>query len=517
MSRDEPLPDPPPESLAAVLDRTADELEEVLAEAEAAHEEYVRACADRPHKRFDAVSDEVRHRRTHVGLYAAGLLVHHLRSEAAGAAEHFPELDASGAHRPPRPSSDDPAVVSKWWRRLDEEEREDIIAHSPSWVGQADGLPCLARHRANMVVLEAEIDRRVALAEPGGLPDGEEPTEEELRDLRGLLKLRALLDPASQADEHDQDSVHSKGLEERTIAALEKVTTPLHERFLYLLDANTYPLKTAIVFGDLDSADHLVFHVPGATTTVDLRLFREGTWMSNLRSEAAKYTTGPDRVAVVDWIGYHAPYDIAVRKALGDSGLPLLMPGQAADEQYARDAAPDLVRCAKGLRVLTGDATWFVASGHSYGGSVVGLALSQTDVFDAAMVSGCPGLFTGDLRTLHVPRGHFFVAASPGDVVPLLGIFGGQVLQIPGIQFISPYARPFTQPDGTRGILLPTFGHETYYNVGTATLQAFAAITARALDKVKTTTWLGVQRVAPKALPHSDPLPDAPQGEDATQ
>lgn len=485
------------DSLAAALERVATELEAVVEEASTAHEQYVLACADWPQRGLDAVTEEVRHRRTHVGLYAAGLLVQHLRTESASASQRFPLLDATGANRPMRPPSDDPSVVYAWWNKLDADTQEDIIVHDPSWVGQADGLPVIARHRANMVLLEAELERRAELAEPGGMPEGEEATEEELRDLRGLLKLRALLDPASQAEERDQDGLNSKGLQDRTVAALEKITTPIHERFLYLLDSSSYPIKTAIVLGDLENADHVVLHVPGATTTVDLRLFREATWMSNLRSEAGKYAGGVEHVAIVDWIGYQAPYDIAVRTALGDSKVSLLMPGQAADERYAREAAPALVRCAAGLRMICPDEAWFVASGHSYGGSVIGLALAQTDAFDVAMVSGCPGLFTNDLATLSLGPGRMFVAASPGDVVPLLGIFGGQVLQIPGIKFISPYARATTGPGGSRNFLLPTFGHETYYNQGTATLQAFAAITADVLDKVKTTTWLGVQRVAP--------------------
>ncbi|WP_168583040.1 alpha/beta hydrolase [Gephyromycinifex aptenodytis] len=502
----EAIPSREEDTLAAALERAAADLEAVLVEATAAHEQYVRACTAAPQRGIDAVSEEVRHRRTHVALYAAGLLVEHLRTESLGARERFPELDATGAHRPLRPPNDNPDVVHRWWQGLDEATREDIIVHSPAWVGQADGLPVLARHRANMVLLEAEIERRATQAEPGGMPEGEGPSEEELRDLRGLLKLRALLDPASQAEEDSQDAADSKGLKDRTVTALEKVTTPLHERYLYLLDARAYPLKTAIVLGELETATHVVVHVPGATTTVDLRLFREAEWMSNLRNEAARYAGGTEQVAVIDWIGYQAPYDIAVRTALGDSKLSLIMPGQAADDRYAREAAPDLVRCAQGVRLVCRQDAWLVASGHSYGGAVVGLALAETDAFDVAMVSGCPGLFTNDLHTLRLPPGRMYVAASPGDVVPLLGIFGGQVLQIPGIKFISPYARAITGPDGARAFLLPTFGHETYYNPGTATLQAFAAIAANALEKVKTTTWFGVQRVAPPLKPAmSDP------------
>lgn len=484
------------ESLAAALDRLAAELDTVVQEANAAHEQYIQTCHAHYDQRgsLDKVTDEVRHRRTGVSLYAAGQLVEHLRQQAQAAHDRFPDVDATGAHLPPAPPSLEPAVVRHWWGRLPEDEQEDFIVHYPQWVGRADGLPVIVRHRANMMLLEAEIDRRSTLTDPA-LRAGEEPSEEEQRDLRGLIKLRALLNPALQGDD-GRDAAGPKGLEDRTLAALDKVTVPLHERFLYLLDASDYPLKTAIVFGDLEQAPNVVLHVPGATTTVDLRLFREAQWMSNLRAEAARYAGGPEGVAIVDWIGYQAPYDIAVRRALGDSHLPLLMPGEAADDRYARAAQADLIRCAKGVRALMAPHGRLVASGHSYGGSVVGLALAGTDVFDAAMVSGCPGLFTNTLDTLQLPPDVMFVAVSPGDVIPLLGIFGGQILQIPGIRFLSPYARPIVHPDGTRALLMPTFGHESYYNLGTSTLQGFAAVAAGALDRVKTASWLGVQRVA---------------------
>lgn len=467
------------ESIADTLGRLAGELEATLAQARRAHDAY--AALPRRH---DTLADQILVQRTRVGLYTAGYLVAGLREESENARRRAPDLTVAGLRLPPRPRDDTPETVLDWWAGLSEDEREGVMLADPLFVGSADGLPYRVRHRANMAVLEAEIERRTALAAEAeqqmssDTPAAAKRRTQDDQDLRGLLKLRALLMP-STADQLEQ-------LRDGAAAALARISTPHQERFLYLLDPATYPLKAAVVLGDLDTADHVVLHVPGATTTVDLRLFREAAWMSHLRTEASRHVD-PASVAVVDWIGYQAPVDIAVRRPLGDSGVPLLLPGEAADARFAHEAVPALVRCARGLRVATQPGTRLVASGHSYGGSVVGLALAETDVFDAAVVTGCPGLFTGDAADLHVPTDALFAATAPGDLIALLGVFGGPTHQVRGIRSISARARPVTHPDGTRTLLLPTFGHEAYYNAGTATLHGIGAVAAGAIDQVRTT------------------------------
>ncbi|HYO85745.1 MAG TPA: alpha/beta hydrolase [Dermatophilaceae bacterium] len=474
---------PQRETLASALDRVSTTIAHALAEAVPVYQHYTRLCENdqswRESTEPTALAEEdARRVRTEAGMYAANLLVEQLRVQARAAAERFPTVGVSGELLSPMPPSNDPYAIRDWWEDLSDSDRSMVMTRNPSWVGSTDGLPMRARHKANLRLLETELANRAHLVGDNGepIPDLD---EEDQRDLRGLLRLQQLFDPKFQ------DSVD-----------LTTVTTPLQERFLYLLDARQYPLRIAIVLGDIDHADHVVVHVPGATTTVDLRLFREATWLSNLRSEAVRILGGDTRrVAILDWIGYQAPYDIARRRALGDSGASVLVPGEASDDQYARAGAPYLIRCAEGVRAIVGPDVRLVASGHSYGASVFGLALQETDVFDAAMVVGCPGMFVTSIDQLKIPPNTLFAAVAPGDVVALLNFFGIQVIQIAGVQILAPVPRTTTYPGGQRALLRLAVGHETYYDLGSVSLHGLAGIVVGDMGRVKTTSLAWLSRI----------------------
>ncbi len=469
------------ETLARALDRVAGEIERALAEATSIHEQYSRLCTAVASSQLDTelAQDDALRRRTQAGLYAGNLLVDQLRTQARLAQERFPTVDHFGQALPPAPPSTEPAEVLRWWQALTSEQQADLVEHQTFWVGSTDGVPMRARHRANLRLLDTELHGRAdQLTE-----DGREPLadldEKQQRDLRGLLKLRMLFSAEAQANSEDMAGI----------------TTPIDERFLYLLDAREYPLRAGVVLGDLDAADHIVLHVPGATTTIDLRLFREMVWMSNLRTEVARLLGSTRRIAILDWIGYQAPYDIATKQALGNSGASVLVPGEASDDQYARAGAPHLARCGEGLRAIGGPQVRLVASGHSYGASVFGLAMQITDVFDVAMVAGCPGMFITSVDELKLPEHSLYAAVAPGDVVALLNFFGQQVIQVPGVQILAPVPRTTTYPGGQRSLLKLTVGHETYYDLGSVSLHGMAGIVVGDLARVKTTSLAWLSRI----------------------
>lgn len=472
------------ESLAVALDRAAQRLEAAAAVAASTHTAFALLCQQDQAdiEEHAVVADQVLSRRVEVGLYGVGQLVQHLTEEAHQAQQRYPTVDADGDRLLPSPLSDDPKVLHRWWQDLAEADRKVFTETQTRWVGGADGLPVSARHAANIILLEAEISRRAHLL---GLEERilDEAGLQEQQDLRGLLKLRALI----------QDDPHADGLQ--------NISTPRPQRHLYLLDADSHPLKAAIVLGNVEIAEIVVLHVPGATSTVDLRLFREATWMSNLRAEIGRLLGGQDKVAIVDWIGYQAPFDIASRRHLGDSRMSVLVPGEATDDKYARGAAPKLAQCAEGLRALVGGTVRLVASGHSYGASVMGLALQQTSVFDVAMVTGCPGMFASDISQFKLPQHALYAAIAPGDIVGMLNLFGVHVAQIHGIQLLNPLPRATSYPDGSRTLLLPPVGHESYYNPNTASLHSLAAVAVGDLDRIKTmgrfTSIRGVGGVVP--------------------
>lgn len=475
--------------LSKALDQAATDLSDALARCAELHGQFIRQAERRRGWGHieETLADELRHRRLKVMLMTVDAMPDLMRAEAAQAAARFPEVDVSGHRLPLVPSGDNPEVVADWWHDLSNPDRAVVIERLSHWCGRTDGIPAEVRHRANMAILAEEIharaagiqDEMAAAAAPdsGPLPAdamSESVEDRERRDLRGLLKLRALLSPPEE-DLGVPDSV----VPAESLAALDEITTPLHQRGLYLLDARAYPLRTAVVLGDLPLAHTVILHVPGTTTTVDLRLYREATWMSALREEAGRIAGaalgGTDGVAVVDWIGYQAPYDVAARRALGESGIRWIVPGEAVDDRYAREAAPLLVQCAKGLRALVGPHVRLVASGHSYGASVLGLAMQETDVFDAAIITGCPGLFTDTVDKLLLPEGKLYAAVATGDIVTRLQIFGPDVAKMPGVKLLGAVPHLASYPDGGRTWTRLNMGHESYYDRGSSLLNDLAA------------------------------------------
>ncbi|WP_116115522.1 alpha/beta hydrolase [Austwickia chelonae] len=482
----------PVRRLAQELSAVADDLDHVLGRAAALHEEFMRQAGSEHgwNRLEETLTDELRHRRLRMIFLTADSLADLLRAESDAATQRFPEVDATGSRLPRIPAGEHPRRVAQWWADLPESDRELVVERLGHWCGRADGLPCRVRHGANTATLAEEIHLRATdigdeIAAASGPGDGPIPRvgsvddadERARRDLRGLLKLRALISP-----DEDEQRIPGSVVPAESLAALDEISTPWEQRSLYLLDARAYPLRTAVVLGDLERAHTVIVHVPGTTTTVDLRLYREAMWMSALREETGRVAGadrgGVDGVAVVDWIGYQAPYDIATRQALGNSGIRWLVPGEAIDDRYAREAAPLLVDCAEGLRAVIGPETRLVASGHSYGASVLGLALQQTDVFDACLVTGCPGLFTDDLSTLKVPSGQVYAAVATGDFIPRLGIFGPEVSKLAGVKALAPMPHLATYPDGGRVWTRLNMGHESYYDRGSSLLHDLASAAA---------------------------------------
>ena len=48
--------------------------------------------------------------------------------------------------------------VNDWWTAMSAEDQKKIIKEHPDWIGNLDGIPTMARHKANVLRLEAERD-----------------------------------------------------------------------------------------------------------------------------------------------------------------------------------------------------------------------------------------------------------------------------------------------------------------------------------------------------------------------
>ena len=160
----------------------------------------------------------------------------------------------------------------------------------------------------------------------------------------------------------------------------------------------------ALLFGDLETAEHVAVFIPGVGDGSNLC----EEWIPDARNlyEASTST------AVVLWKGYDNPADVLA-------------------------AAAGSIECTDDLATAAHDLTDFVASlglepeqsltliAHSFGSIVAGAALADAGlVVTDVVVAGSPGMTVEGLRQLHLEQSHFFSEQAPGDVIAELGVFG---------------------------------------------------------------------------------------------
>jgi pimeloyl-ACP methyl ester carboxylesterase len=160
----------------------------------------------------------------------------------------------------------------------------------------------------------------------------------------------------------------------------------------------------ALLFGDLEAAEHIAVFIPGVGDGSNLC----EEWIPDARNlyEASTST------AVVLWKGYDNPADVLA-------------------------AAAGSIECTDDLATAAHDLTDFVASlglepeqsltliAHSFGSIVAGAALADAGlVVTDVVVAGSPGMTVEGLRQLHLEQSHFFSEQAPGDTIAELGVFG---------------------------------------------------------------------------------------------
>ncbi|KRC31761.1 hypothetical protein ASE15_17995 [Oerskovia sp. Root22] len=127
--------------------------------------------------------------------------------------------------------------------------------------------------------------------------------------------------------------------------------------------------------GDVATADHIAVIVPGNGHHLGNYLTDDGPDSPRARGELLLRTMralDPDaRVAVVVWVGYHTPSDLAA----------------AVSNVPAQEGAPELARLTHHLP----RAAHLTLVGHSYGSTVCGLALATARVDDCVAL-GSPGM-----------------------------------------------------------------------------------------------------------------------------
>ncbi|WP_237165069.1 alpha/beta hydrolase, partial [Mycolicibacterium peregrinum] len=280
-----------------------------------------------------------------------------------------------------------------WWAGLSDAQRQALIETFPFEVGNAEGIPPMARHQANSIMLERNAARRDLMVSQRD--NGIALTEAQEK----FIKLMDDIESALRTAERN--------------AVRHGIGGP----YLLALDPGAFGgVGRAIVsFGaDPYTAQSVSWYVPGMTTTIE----RLGTIMrrgfNQLRSTLQE---APDlSAASITYLGYQPP-------GSWDPRVGFQRMAQNGGQIFASDIAAFNV----GRDVFTGDGTHFSGNhifAHSYGSTTVshaGHGRRLADHVQTITLIGSPG--AGPLRTAadFGIGDNVFVAASSRDRTTGLG------------------------------------------------------------------------------------------------
>ncbi|CRZ17740.1 toxin glutamine deamidase domain-containing protein [Mycolicibacterium neworleansense] len=280
-----------------------------------------------------------------------------------------------------------------WWAGLSDAQRQALIETYPFEVGNAEGIPPMARHRANSIMLERNAARRDLMVSQRD--NGIALTEAQEK----FIKLMDDIESALRTAERN--------------AVRHGIGGP----YLLALDPDAFGgVGRAIVsFGaDPYTAQSVSWYVPGMTTTIE----RLGTIMrrafNQLRSTQQE---NPDlSAASITYLGYQPP-------GSWDPRVGFQRMARNGGQIFASDIASFNV----GRDVFTGDGSHFSGNhvfAHSYGSTTVshaGHGRRLADHVQTITLIGSPG--AGPLRTAadFGIGDNVFVAASSRDRTTGLG------------------------------------------------------------------------------------------------
>lgn len=285
-----------------------------------------------------------------------------------------------------------PAEVTRWWNSLSTTRQEALLFAHPERLGRLDGIPVLARNRANLTLLASQ---------EGALSAERDAAKRNLDYSRRV----------------DPDGEYTKAASARfsvitgKLRGLDSVMDRLYhpkpgEQPAYLLGVDTAGTGRALVVaGNPDTARNTVTYIPGTSSglaTVGADLGR-----SDLMIQAADNAAGgPSDTAVVTWVGYEAPQDIP----------------HAALNHYADNAEHNLASFQEGLQAThDGGPSHNVMLGHSYGSTVIGHTARDHPDFAASVNDvvfvGSPGVGVQDVNGLHLSHDQVHATVAAHDMI----------------------------------------------------------------------------------------------------
>lgn len=310
-----------------------------------------------------------------------------LDKETIAALHDNPEIAA-------RLSKTNPEDVAFWWHALSgpggahSASQDAFVAAIPAVIGNLNGVAYWARARANATVLRDKLAGA----------DRQTRYWEQQRD--------SASSPAAAAAARAQLAIW-----ERQRDGYRNIQDALETKSVSLISlVDDRPPLAQIVSGDMDTASHVTYIVPGMNTAT----YQDGTVQNyariangQRRKQAVVGDTTVDDLAVVAWIGYHGPM------ADDPSFTSVVANGRAhigADALAADLNGFDAVRAASGH-----DVDLSVVA-HSYGTNVATIALTKTRA-DHVVLLGSAGVsdVAPNAAALQVPQGEVFASQGSKD------------------------------------------------------------------------------------------------------
>lgn len=317
-----------------------------------------------------------------------------------------------------------PSQNAAWWKSLSYEQQQFLINRRPDDIRHLDGLPAVARDKANKHALDGYLHAD-GTYRAGAFEESKEElstaTEEYNKIKKEYLKAASETStnrfPAGLQAKYHQAAERLRAAQEHydDLSAIRRQTNDTERAKsglppAYLLDFDydkKYQRTTAIVSaGNPDTATHVSTLVPGIGTNVrgDLGYYME--FNDRLRKQTAYAGIDPNNVATVSYLGYVAPKN---------EGVDLI---QATDIRYADRAAPKLAHFEEGLRASAeANNHNFVNTliGHSYGSTTSGksMTLVAPGTVDRFIMCGSPGSGVQSIDEYNVPKDHVYVSSIP--------------------------------------------------------------------------------------------------------
>lgn len=336
-----------------------------------------------------------------------------VRSRASSAT-----TDTPAPPRMPNRSAD-PVAVARWWRSLSDHERDVLLVGAFDRLGGLAGLPAAVLDRANRRRLEADqVSPSASVRASAAAVD-------------------ATLDAAARAAWRD-----GIGVDDIFLLA-------------YTADGPGGDGTMVVAFGDPDTAAHVAITVPGTGSAV-------GTGFTDQAAALRAQMQATGHHSTIAWLGYDAPawHDAFGSPRAAEAGAPRLV----ADVAGYRAAAAAAGSPRQHLTVI----------GHSYGGTVVGMAGVAGMAADDIVFVGSPG--AGALHAVQFPAGQGHVWAGGNEHDPVIQTSDGTYFT--GRKFpIGPYDRRFGafqfETDSEQHLLQ---AHEAYFDRGSGSLRNLAHI-----------------------------------------